>query len=354
MTEKSGFFTHSLLRWNRNSNNRKMPWKAEKDPYRIWLSEIILQQTRVEQGWDYYLRFIKKYPHIRALAKANNTDVFKLWEGLGYYSRCRNLIATAQYIYEQCNGVFPSVYSEILALKGIGPYTAAAIASFAFNLPYAVVDGNVIRVLSRFFGIQEFADSSEGKKIISTLAEKQLYKKKPGEYNQAIMDFGAAVCKPRNPLCSLCPLASQCVALNEKLVNELPRKKPKRERKNRYFHYLVIVQNNKVLVRERTGMDIWRHLHEFVLFETEKLYPAKSFFKKFGHRLNSEIGYAGLQSSSEVYVQQLTHQTVHVRFMVVKPVNKISIHGYRMVSFHTLQKLAFPQVIAGWIKKMPV
>ena len=187
------YFTKTLLLWNKKDNERLMPWKGEKDPYKIWLSEIILQQTRVDQGWDYYNRFIAAYPNIEKLAKAKDEKVFKMWEGLGYYTRCKNLIVTARFIASERKGKFPQIYEEILALKGVGPYTAAAIASFAFNLSYAVVDGNVFRVLSRFFGIDKAVNNTEGKKLFTTLANQLLDKNKPGIYNQAIMDFGASI-----------------------------------------------------------------------------------------------------------------------------------------------------------------
>jgi A/G-specific adenine glycosylase len=193
-------FTKKLMKWNQSSNNRAMPWKGEKDPYKIWLSEIILQQTRVEQGLGYYERFVKKFPTIKHLAKAPEQEVFKLWEGLGYYTRCKNLIATATFISKEKKGKFPDDYESILSLKGVGPYTAAAIASFAYNLPHAVIDGNVFRVLSRYFGISTPVDTAAGKKMYALLAKELLDKDEPGLYNQAIMDFGAVVCKPLQPL----------------------------------------------------------------------------------------------------------------------------------------------------------
>ena len=204
-----------------------MPWKGEKDPYKIWLSEIILQQTRVEQGWDYYLKFIKAFPTVKHLATAPEAQVFKLWEGLGYYSRCKNLIATAKIIHQQYKNVFPSTYNEILALKGIGPYTAAAIASFAFNLPYAVVDGNVLRVMARMFGVRQPIDSTRGKALLTSLANELLDKQLPGIYNQAIMDFGAVICKPALPLCGECILNKHCIAYISRTVNLLPVKEKK-------------------------------------------------------------------------------------------------------------------------------
>ena len=200
------YFIANLLKWNNTDNKREMPWKGEKDPYKIWLSEIILQQTRVDQGLAYYNEFVKTFPTVRDLAKAPETKVFKLWEGLGYYTRCKNLLATAKIIHESLNGKFPDEYEAILALKGIGPYTAAAIGSFGFNLPHAVVDGNVFRVLARYFGIAVPTDSTAGKKMFTALANELLDKDQPGIYNQALMDFGAVICKPQLPLCATCAL----------------------------------------------------------------------------------------------------------------------------------------------------
>src|SRR4030095_7742264 len=203
-------FTKKLLGWNRKHNKRSMPWKGESDPYRIWLSEIILQQTRVGQGMDYYQKFISGFPTIQDLANAPEKEVFKYWEGLGYYNRCRNLIAAAKKIALEKKGLFPSSYDQLLQLPGIGPYTAAAIASFAFGLPYAVVDGNVERVLARYFGISTPVGSVSGKKLYSALAAELIDRKEPAAFNQAIMDFGATVCKPQNPLCKTCVLAKNC------------------------------------------------------------------------------------------------------------------------------------------------
>jgi len=212
-------------------NNRAMPWKGEKDAYKIWLSEIILQQTRVEQGWDYYNRFIERFPQIQLLADAKDEEVFKLWEGLGYYSRCKNLLATARFITQEKRGIFPSAYKDILHLKGVGPYTAAAIASFAFNLPHAVVDGNVSRVLSRFFGIATPIDSTAGKQEFTALAQALLDQQSPGIYNQAIMDFGATICKPQLPLCADCPLQAECTAFQTGKISDLPVKEKKLQKK---------------------------------------------------------------------------------------------------------------------------
>src|SRR6478609_2040975 len=250
-------FTTRLLQWNSRQNRRQMPWKGEKDPYKIWLSEIILQQTRVEQGLEYYNRFVHTFPTVHDLAKAPEQKIFKLWEGLGYYTRCKNLIATAKIISNELGGVFPDNYEAIKSLKGIGPYTASAIASFAFNLPYAVLDGNVFRILSRYFGISTAIDSGDGKKIYAKIAEALLPVKKPGEYNQAIMDFGATVCKPKQPLCSTCVQNKDCEAYKHGWINDLPIKEKVLQKKTRWFTYFLVEVDDKIYIRQRTAGDIW-------------------------------------------------------------------------------------------------
>jgi len=236
-------FTDLLLKWDKKSNHRPMPWKGEKDPYKIWLSEIILQQTRVEQGWSYYEKFISTYPNIHLLAKAKENEVFKLWEGLGYYNRCRNLLFTAKHIVTTFNGIFPSNYEDLLKLKGVGPYTAAAIASFAFNLPHAVVDGNVFRVFARYYGIHTPTDTKEGLTIFNKIASENLAFKKAGIYNQALMDFGATVCKPMSPLCGDCVMQNTCAAFAQKTVGQLPIKEKVIQKKKRYFDYFLFKLN---------------------------------------------------------------------------------------------------------------
>ena len=352
MSEKLAFFRKKMLGWHRSVNTRQMPWKGEKDPYRIWLSEIILQQTRVEQGWEYYLRFIKKYPSVKDLAEADEKEVFKLWEGLGYYSRCRNLLHSAKEIHFNRNSRFPDNYANISTLKGVGPYTAAAIASFAFNLPHAVVDGNVARVISRYFGIEEEVDSTNGKKIIIDIAGQLLPKKQPGEFNQAIMDHGATVCKPRNPNCDECPLSTQCFACQTDQVEAFPRKKLKRPKRIRYFHFLVVVQKNKVLVRERTEKDIWQNLHEFMLIESEKIMSAEQFLRLPALKQNIPAGLK-LLSSSEIFVQQLTHQTIHARFIIVEAVKQIPNNDHKWVSIKALDRMAFPVIVNRWLQTDP-
>jgi A/G-specific adenine glycosylase len=302
-------FSSILLQWNRKKNNRQMPWKGEKDPYKIWLSEIILQQTRVEQGLDYYNKFIKAFPDVHKLAKAPAKKVFKLWEGLGYYSRCRNLIISAKYISKELKGNFPDSYEDIKALKGIGPYTASAISSFAFNLPHAVVDGNVYRVLARIFGIHTPVDSAAGKKKFVDLANKLLDKTWPGLHNQAIMDFGAVICKPV-PLCDQCPFKKNCFAFLNNKINKLPVKKKKITTKKRWFYYLVMEFDKKTAIRERTGKDIWQQLFEFPMIEMDKERSLKNILtaaEKYGLLPKNNYEFISI---SPLYKQQLSHQLI--------------------------------------------
>ncbi len=350
MKNDKKYFTKTLLNWNKEDNKRIMPWKAEKDPYKIWLSEIILQQTRVEQGLDYYKRFLVAYPDVKQLAKAPEEKVFKLWEGLGYYTRCKNLIATARFIVKENKGKFPDQYEKILALKGIGPYTAAAIASFAFKLPYAVVDGNVFRVLSRFFGISKAINSSEGKKLFTTLAAELLDNDEPGIYNQAIMDFGAVICKPKNPLCKTCPLKNKCTANLQGMVDKLPVKENNKARRSRWFYYLMVEYNGKIYVRKRGAKDIWENLYEFILLETTKVNSVKRIkeaplFKQIFNKDNIEI-----ISISKTYLQHLTHQTIQGRFIHIKTKKAMPI-VYEAVSYKKLAKLPFPKFITRYLSE---
>ncbi len=343
------FFTHQLLLWHKNINKRIMPWKGGKNPYKIWLSEIILQQTRVEQGTAYYHRFIEKFPTIQQLAIAPEDEVFKLWEGLGYYTRCRNLLATARIIAFEMKGIFPNEYAAILALKGIGPYTAAAIASFAFNLPHAVVDGNVTRVVSRFLGLQTPIDTTEGKKEYANTAQNLLHKKDPGNYNQAIMDFGATICKPQAPLCQICPLQKNCVAFAKELTKTLPVKSKKLARRSRYFYYLIVEFKDKIYVRKRTEKDIWQSLWEFVLIEKEEKLTVNEIINDVDFLNLFED--KGVQiSASPFYKQQLTHQTIEGVFLFVKARSAFADNRFTAVKKSDLKSLAFPRFITRFLE----
>ena len=342
-------FTKNLLQWNAGENTRSMPWKGEKDPYKIWLSEIILQQTRVEQGLAYYHKFVDTYPTIHQLAAAPDQQVFKLWEGLGYYTRCKNLLQTARYVSQALNGRFPETYDSIKTLKGIGPYTAAAIASFAFNQPHAVVDGNVTRVLARYFGVATPVNSSAGKKLFSQVAESLLPRNEPAAFNQAIMDFGAVICKPKQPLCNICVHSNACEAFRHGWIAVLPAKDKKPPRTKRVFNYYVIESEDSVYIRKRSGKDIWENLYEFVLEEPE-LQPYPGLFND--KQLKSILGptRADITGISDTFSQQLTHQTIEGRFISVRIYDPLFIQqGYRPVLKNDLANYPFPRFITSWL-----
>ncbi len=260
----------ALLNWYQ-SNKRDLPWRSNRNPYHIWISEVILQQTRVVQGTPYFHSFLKNFPTIQALAEAEENEVLNVWKGLGYYSRARNLQFAAQQIMKEFNGEFPTTHKELLKLKGVGPYTAAAIGSIAFDLPVAAVDGNVIRVLSRLFNYTSIVNSTIGMKDISVLANEFLNEQSPGDHNQAIMELGALVCLP-TPKCDRCPLQHTCAAFVAKTQTKLPKKSPKKSIKIRYFIFKINVNNDRILLEKRTNKDIWKHLYhlpEIELFTRE-------------------------------------------------------------------------------------
>ena len=344
-------FKELLLKWNTEQNKRQMPWKGEKDPYKIWLSEIILQQTRVEQGLSYYQNFIKTFPDIHKLAKAPEQKVFKLWEGLGYYTRCKNLIRTARYILKERKGKFPDHYDEIKNLKGVGPYTASAIASFAFNLPHAVVDGNVFRVLARIFGKDIPVDSTEGKKYFTELANELLDKKQPGIYNQAIMDFGAVVCKPV-PLCDKCPFKKDCTAFLNNKIHELPVKEKKITIRKRWFYYLLLEYKNEILIHQRTEKDIWQQLYEFPLIESEKEISSKKILANATMKIFLKKNNYELIAVSPLFRQQLSHQLIAGQFIKIKLKRKYSPKGnWFWIERNKLDKYPFPQFINQYLKE---
>jgi A/G-specific adenine glycosylase len=339
-----------LLKWNKEKNSRQMPWKGEKDPYKIWLSEVILQQTRVEQGLAYYQRFISNFPTIIKLANAKDQTVIKLWEGLGYYSRCRNLLETARYISKKLNGKFPNRYEDIRALKGVGNYTAAAISSFAFNLPHAVVDGNVYRVLSRVFGIDKPVDITGGKQFFLSLAGELLDKKEPGSYNQAIMDFGAVICKPV-PLCAECVFRKECFAFQNQRIEELPVKKKKIVIKKRWFYYLVLNFKNKIAITQRVKRDIWNQLYEFPMIEQQRVRKVKDILKEAEKENLLIPGTYKLTSQSAVFEQKLSHQLIHAQFFVLQVTANTVQKKIKWVTRKQLGQYPFPQIINQYLYK---
>jgi len=352
--QHKAWFSSQLLDWHEHQNHRKMPWKGEKDPYKIWLSEVILQQTRVEQGWDYYTRFIKAYPTVQDLAEAPDNEVFKYWEGLGYYSRCRNLIHTARVVAADLNGQFPNTYEGLLSLKGVGPYTASAIGSFAFGLPTAVVDGNVIRVLSRCWGIEEPVDRTDTRAQIDLLAQQLIDQKQPAAYNQAMMDLGATVCKPQQPVCEACPFAKKCFAKKNQLQDALPKKQPKKKARDRWFHYLVMESGSSQLVRQRQTKDIWQDLYEFILMETDEPADEKTIkTSSFWGMPKTYLGEGPFIVSDEM-IHQLSHQKIYCRFVYVRLDKKISVEGYSWVGKQQRAALAFPRLITRYLEMQEI
>lgn len=305
-------FSSKLTMWY-EANKRDLPWRNTTDPYIIWVSEIILQQTRVDQGMSYFFRFIDRFPDVQSLAKASEQDVLTLWQGLGYYSRARNLKSAAEYIVDHHGGVFPENYSDILKLRGVGSYTAAAIASFAYRQCYPVIDGNVMRVIARLYGIEHSVHSGEGKKIIADIAVKLIDKKEPDTYNQAIMEFGALQCTPLNPNCERCIFSAECVAYNTGKVNEIPQRKSGPVKRNRYFNYAVIRDESRIILRKRSGKDIWQNMFDFPLIESNN---KKLTFqlKNIPGMLLEEVTPYRTSSVSDWKTHLLSHQRIHYRF----------------------------------------
>lgn len=354
----STYFTQQLLKWNNSSNHREMPWKGETDPYKIWLSEVILQQTRVEQGRSYYEKFIKAFPSIHDLAKAKDEKVFKLWEGLGYYNRCRNLLFTARFISKNLKGIFPSTYDDLINLKGVGPYTASAIASFAFNLPHAVVDGNVFRVLSRFYGVSTPIDTKEGISIFNELAQKNLAIDAPGLYNQAIMDFGATICTPGNPDCVSCNLSSKCVAFNVNSVNLLPIKLKRITKKKRNFDFFCFKYNDTWMLQQRGEGDVWNGLYQFYIMEHDRMPIFSDGYldsvMKHSFALDKkqwkQLGMNTFTNEPKIFKQVLTHQTIEARFICIQ-LSKMPkmLQNALWVKSKQFSKYPFPKIINDFL-----
>ncbi len=347
--QKKGDFPTKILSWHRQFNVRMLPWKGISDPYKIWLSEIMLQQTRAAQVLPYYQKFVKKYPTVVKLAQAEDAEVFKLWEGLGYYSRCRNLLFTARYITYELNAIFPKSYSSLLKMKGVGKYTAAAIASFAYNIPVAVVDGNVIRVLSRITAYAKPVDSKEGISYIEKKANSLLEKSFPADYNQAIMDFGATVCLPKKPLCDQCFFEENCKAYLKKSVDVIPLKSKKIQKRHRFFNYLILRFNDLIWIRRRDSKDIWHSLHEFYSDESADILSKKStekLLEKLGGGNNYKLSY-----NKEVYKQTLTHQYISASFQFVEVETMWQIDKGEWKNKMEVEQLAFPRLLRTFMNE---
>ena len=305
-----------ILNWY-EAHKRELPWRETTDPYAIWLSEIILQQTRIDQGLAYYLKFIEAYPTVKDFAMASEDEILKHWQGLGYYSRARNMHYTAKMIVEKYNNEFPNSYNELLKLKGVGEYTAAAIASISFNLPHATVDGNVFRVLSRVFGISTPIDTGKGKKEFTTLANDLLDNHHPGTFNQAFMEFGAVQCTPQKPACENCPINNVCFAYKKAAISAYPVKQGKTKIRKRYFNYLVIQYKNFTFLKKRSENDIWRNLYEFPLAETTEKIDMLSLLTNH----QSVVPYTidiNIEGESLWKKQVLSHQHIFYRFIYLK------------------------------------
>ena len=339
-------FSNSLIHWYLQ-NKRDLPWRNTTNPYWIWLSEIMLQQTRVAQGLPYFLTFTEAFPTIFDLAKADEEQVLKLWQGLGYYSRARNLHATAKYIAFDLNGEFPSNYKELLKLKGVGEYTAAAIASFSYNEPVAVLDGNVFRVLSRYFNVDSDISLPKTKTEFQNLAQEVLAKDNPALFNQAIMEFGALQCVPKNPDCNSCVLNSSCAALQYKRVDKLPVKNKKIKISKRYLNYLVLKDiEGKMIVQKREGKGIWENLYEFPLFETKAQLSDSETISQienldFFEQKPKEI----IVLNANIIVHKLSHQHLFIRFFELQFETKLTDSK----SISEIEKLPFPIVIHNFM-----
>ena len=338
-------FSQKILIWYAE-NKRDLPWRRTRNPYKIWLSEIILQQTRVVQGTPYYLKFIEHFPTVYDLAEADEEQILKLWQGLGYYSRGRNLHTTAKMIVNEYDGKFPDNYKELLKLKGIGDYTASAIASICFNEAQPVVDGNVYRVLSRYYGISKPINSTEGVKYFKKLATKVMNSESIRDYNQGIMEFGAIQCAPKKPNCLLCPLNNGCVALQKNKLTELPVKIKKTKVRNRYFNYLVIIdRDNKTQLQQRKGKGIWQNLWEFPLLESKKKITLEKVKQQLLKVVNIHGDYEVLQHTTDVIVHKLSHQHLYTRFWIVKTDTKLE----EALTFRELENYPVPVLIADFI-----
>jgi A/G-specific adenine glycosylase len=340
-------FARAILNWYM-VNKRDLPWRNTNDPYSVWLSEIILQQTRITQGLPYYLKFISKYPTINSLARANENDILILWQGLGYYSRARNLLKTAKFIVDECNGKFPSTYTELIKLKGIGEYTASAISSICFNERRAVLDGNVYRVLSRFYGIDVPVNNHFGKKFYMDYAQKLAPKKSCGDYNQGIMDFGSLMCKPKAPLCDKCILEKDCIASKMKNINYFPVKLKKNAPKITHFNYLVLLDSDHMIWMNKIKNGIWKNLFQFPMIESKKELNkiqvlSNEIFKSIVPISNSDI----ILFNSSPIIHKLSHKTIYAKFWIL-PVEHSNSNS---IKFSDVNKYPVPRLIEKFLDK---
>jgi len=330
-------------------NKRDLPWRVKNDPYFVWVSEIILQQTRVEQGTAYFLRFVDLFPDVNSLAIAPENEVLKVWQGLGYYSRARNMHLAARQIMNEFNGVFPDTYINIVRLKGVGNYTAAAIASIAFGLPYAAVDGNVYRVLSRVFGISTPIDSTQGKKEFSDLANQLLDQQNPGLFNEALMEFGALQCVPKNPDCLRCPFQDQCIAFIRNEIAMLPVKSKQIKIRKRFFNYLVVRHEGYFYLEKREENDIWRNLFQFPLIESSKALTIAELINDEKFTTLFKGNKIAIDSISPEVIHVLTHQKLFVRFIEITIQNSEPDHSWIRIHPNEVAEYPIPKVIDNYL-----
>ena len=341
-----------LLKWY-EIEGRELPWRETKDPYKIWISEIILQQTRIQQGMDYYYRFIEKFPDITSLATSDIMEVLYIWQGLGYYSRARNLHHTALTIKNTYNGNFPRTYKEILTLKGIGEYTAGAIASIAFGEVVPAIDGNVKRLVSRLIGSFDDPGRPSGRDKIRTFLTHEIDPDHPGDFNQAMMDLGSMICIPVRPLCNQCPLAFQCQANLNAVVNEIPSKNKMASPKNRFFYYVIITSGEKMIVKQRTGNDIWKLMYDFPMIESSQKLNEKEVHTRIKDLFSeSEKKFNAVKESRQI-IHTLSHQKIHARFIHIEMQNipKMSDPGCIAIDKESITYFPLPRLIDRYLQQ---
>jgi A/G-specific adenine glycosylase len=347
-------FSYLIIQWYRK-NKRDLPWRHTSDPYRIWVSEVILQQTRVDQGLDYYERFISRFPDIESLAMAREEEVMKIWQGLGYYSRARNMLLAAKTVRSDFQSVFPVSYEDIRRLSGIGDYSASAISSIAYGGPHPVIDGNVMRVVARYAGIREPVNAAPGKKLVKKFLDQHLDRSNPGIFNQAVMELGALVCKPRQPACEHCPLAGNCLAFRQGLVSQLPVMNKPKPLKTRYFHYIVIINKEEndlsLWFKKRTGEDIWKNLYDFPLVEADRELSAEEVQNSEEWKRISYQHVLKIKSVTGPQRYLLTHRELRVKFFLVESGDYFHPEFIK-TRFSSHHNYPVPRLIENYLKKI--
>ncbi|MEI7526835.1 MAG: A/G-specific adenine glycosylase [Mariniphaga sp.] len=340
---------HKILSDWYKHNKRDLPWRSNRDPYYVWISEIILQQTRVDQGTEYFVRFIAQFPNIASLAGSSENELLKMWQGLGYYSRARNIYVAAGQIMNHFNGRFPDSHNDILKLKGVGDYTAAAIASIAFGLPHAAIDGNVYRVLSRIFGIHTPIDSTQGKREFLELSTFLIDRDSPGAYNEALMEFGALQCVPRNPDCTVCPFQNQCIAFSRSEIAALPVKSIKVKVRHRFFNYLYLKHDKSIILEKREGNDIWQNMYQLPLIESLKSLTVNELAGDEKFRLMFENESIVIETVGGEILHVLSHQKLHVRFFEISTLEAPKRSGWINIIPEALSEYPIPKLIDNFL-----